>query len=200
MNHLAHTLLAGDDEYLRLGGMLGDFVHGTLDASPLPARVIDGIRLHRAIDVYTDSHAEVRAARERFEPPYRRYAGILLDIWFDHCLALDFARWSATPLELFSDDLRALLHRQDALLPAGLQRFRSYMDVHDLPATYADPVMIGRVLHGLAQRLRHDNPIGTALPPLLERRHVLQQHYTAFFPQLVAFARDWRAERDNLPS
>ena len=65
MNHLAHALLAGDDEGLRLGGLMGDFVHGQPDPA-LPERVIAGIRLHRAIDVYTDSHPEVAQARARW--------------------------------------------------------------------------------------------------------------------------------------
>jgi acyl carrier protein phosphodiesterase len=101
VNHLAHTLLAGDDEALQLGGMLGDFVHGTPDPARFAPRVIDGIRLHRAIDVYTDAHAEVLAAKAQLPPPYRRYAGILLDMWFDRCLARDFSRWSGRPLAPF---------------------------------------------------------------------------------------------------
>ena len=187
MNHLAHALLAGDDEYLRLGGMLGDFVHGTLDDSPLPARVVDGIRLHRAIDVYTDSHAEVRAARELFDPPYRRYAGILLDMVFDHYLALDFDAWSAVPLATFSDELRATLHRHDALLPPALHRFRGYMEAHDLPAGYARDEEIDRALRGIGQRLRHDNPLAGAWPVLQERSQTLREHFRRFFPQLQAW-------------
>ncbi len=95
MNHLAHALLAGDDEWLLLCGMLGDFVHGQPVPQLFPSRVIAGIRLHGAIDVYTDAHPEVLAAKAQLPPPYRRYAGILLDMWFDHCLARDFGRWCA---------------------------------------------------------------------------------------------------------
>ena len=112
MNHLAHALLAGDDEALQLGGMLGDFVHGQPDPAVLPSRVIAGIRLHRAIDVYTDAHPEVLTAKALLPSPYRRYAGILLDMWFDRCLARDFPRWSVRPLPEYSVALRALLWRR----------------------------------------------------------------------------------------
>ena len=145
MNHLAHVLLAGDDELLQLGGLMGDFVRGTPDPA-LPPGLAAGIHLHRAIDGFTDNHPAVVAARAMFEPPYRRYAGILLDMWFDHCLARDFARWSPVPLEAFSDGVRALLHRRDALLPDDLRRFRGYMEAHGLPAGYADRTEIGRAL------------------------------------------------------
>jgi acyl carrier protein phosphodiesterase len=190
MNHLAHALLAGDDDALRLGGMLGDFVRGTPDAA-WPREVVAGIRLHRAIDVYTDAHPEVLAAKARLAPPYRRYAGILLDMWFDHCLARDFARWSAVPLASFSTDLRGLLHDREAQLPPALQRFLAYMQSHDLPAAYARPQVLGRALAGVGQRLQRANPLADALPVLQAQASALDGHFEAFFPELQAFARSW---------
>lgn len=198
MNHLAHALLAGDDDELRLGGMLGDFVHGQPDPARFPPRVIDGIRLHRAIDVHTDSHPEVAAARRLLPPPYRRFGGILLDIWFDHELARGFERWSGRPLAAYSDELRALLHRRDALLPDGLKRFRQYMDARNLPAGYADRAEIGRALQGVSNRLSRANPVGDALPVLAGLEQPLRAHFEVFFPQLRAFAADWIAGR-SLP-
>ena len=191
MNHLAHTLLAGDDEWLQLGGMLGDFVHGQPDPALLPSQVIAGIRLHRAIDIYTDAHPMVLAAKASMLPPYRRYAGILLDMWFDHCLARDFSRWSAQPLGVYSDALRALLWRHDVLLPPALRRFRDYMETHELPAGYADPAMLGHALAGIGHRLSRANPLDSALPELVAREAILQACFEAFFPQLQAFAREW---------
>ena len=190
MNYLAHTLLAGDDEWLRLGGLLGDFVHGQPDPA-LPPRLIAGIRLHRAIDVYTDSHPEVQAARELLPSPYRRYAGILLDMWFDHLLARDFPRWNAQPLATYSTELRDLLHRHDALLPFELRRFRDYMDVNDLPAGYADAAVLGRALQGIGQRLRRANPLDSALPLLQALDEPLQRHFDALLPELQRFSAQW---------
>jgi acyl carrier protein phosphodiesterase len=191
VNHLAHALLAGNDDDLRLGGMLGDFVHGPAEALALPPRVITGVRLHRAIDVFTDAHAQVLAAKALLPPPYRRYAGILLDMWFDHLLARDFARWCAQPLRLFSDQLRALLWRQDALLPDGLRRFRSYMEANDLPAGYADAATIDRALAGIGHRLTRANPLERSLPLLQQHDVGLQRHFDAFFPELRDFAAAW---------
>jgi acyl carrier protein phosphodiesterase len=191
VNHLAHALLAGDDEDLQLGGMLGDFVHGQPDPALYPPRVITGIRLHRAIDVHTDAHPEVLAAKALLPSPHRRYAGILLDMWFDHCLARDFARWSGQPLQPYSDALRALLWHRDALLPPALRRFRGYMELQGLPANYADPTVLGHALAGIGQRLSRANPLDSALPVLLEREAELQRCFEAFFPELRRFAREW---------
>ena len=199
MNHLAHVLLAGDDAALKLGGMLGDFVHGSAAALSLPPRVITGIRLHRAIDVHTDAHPEVLAAKACLPPPYRRYAGILLDMWFDHCLARDFSRWHAQPLPAWSAQLRALLQQHDAQLPPALRRFRDYMDAQQLPAGYADRAVLAQALAGIGQRLRRANPLATALPVLLAHEAGLQRHFEAFFPQLQGFAREWIAACASSP-
>lgn len=194
MNVLAHALLAGNDTALRLGGAMGDFVHGT-PGDHLPPGVRQGIYLHRAIDSFTDSHAEVRAARERMPPPFRRYAGILLDMWFDHCLARDFDRWSDQPLDRYARGLRRELHDAGPLLPDALKRFLGYMDANDLPAGYRDAAAIGKALRGISQRLSRANPLAEAMPLLLAEDDVLKATFERFFPQLRAFAAHWVAER-----
>jgi acyl carrier protein phosphodiesterase len=191
MNHLAHTLLAGDDELLQLGGLMGDFVHGQPDPD-LPAGLVAGIRLHRAIDVYTDSHPEVAAARSLLPAPFRRYGGILLDMWFDHLLARDFPRWSEQRLDTYSLGVRDLLDRHTPLLPAGLQRFRHYMEAHALPGGYARPEEIAAALDGISHRLRRANPVGEAFPILAGLDRPLQAHFETFYPQLQAFSQRWR--------
>ncbi|HEX7340783.1 MAG TPA: ACP phosphodiesterase [Rhodanobacteraceae bacterium] len=191
MNFLAHALLAGGDADLEVGGILGDFVHGQPDPA-LPEGLRRGIVLHRAVDSFTDHHARVLAAHALFDPPWRRYAGILLDVWFDHCLACDFGRWSDLPLNRFSARLRQHLDERSAWLPPRLRRFAAYMQVHDLPAAYADAAMIGEVLAGLGQRLSRTNPLARALPVLQARDAVLRQCFADFFPDLVDFAQGWR--------
>jgi len=190
MNHLAHALLAGDDELLQLGGLMGDFVHGRPDPA-LPEGLITGIRLHRAIDIYTDSHPEVVAARALLPAPYRRYGGILLDMWFDHLLARDFMRWTGRGLESYSRELRGLLLRHEPSLPPGLQRFRLYMEAHALPAGYARPEEMAAALDGISQRLRRSNPVGEAMPVLMRLDAPLRAHFEVFFPELRGFARNW---------
>jgi acyl carrier protein phosphodiesterase len=119
MNHLAHALLSGADDGWRLGGLLGDFVRGRMDPR-LPLPVQRGIAQHRAIDAYTDNHAEIRALRARFQPPYRRYAGILIDIWFDHLRPA--TAWTHIPLR-HSVTIRAVAASARRVAAAILRRF-----------------------------------------------------------------------------
>lgn len=193
MNHLAHALLAdaGGTEFA-LGSAEGDFLHGHPDPA-WPAARQAGLLFHRAIDRYTDAHPEVVAARNTFDPPMRRYAGIVLDVWFDHLLVREWNRYRADePLPEFSRRWLALLDAHAAELPESLRAFLAWMHAHGLPAAYGNEATLDVVFHALARRLSRPSPIGEALPALLERTKALQHCFDAFFPELVVHARDLR--------
>jgi len=187
MNLLAHALLASPDAELMLGSLIGDFVRGRIDPA-LPPKVRAGIALHRAIDAYTDAHADVAAARALFEPPFRRYAGILLDMWFDHLLARQWARFGEDELDAFSDRVRDLLAIDGDLVPERMRGFIAYLDANDLPAAYRDTAVIGTALRGMSRRLKRANPLGEALPVLVALHAPLQRCFDSFFPALRNFA------------
>lgn len=192
MNHLAHALLAdaGSAEFA-LGSALGDFWHGR-PAPAWPEARSAGLRFHRAIDRYTDAHPEVVAARNRFRPPLRRYAGILLDVWFDHLLVRGWDRYCSEPADQFAQRWLAFLDAHAGELPADFQGFIRWMHAHALPLAYGDARTLDAVLHGLASRLSRPSPIATALPDLQVRAALLQTHFDAFFPDLLEYSRNLR--------
>lgn len=189
MNHLAHASLAdaGGTDFA-LGSAMGDFVHGHPDPA-WPAARRAGLRFHRAIDGFTDRHPEVAAARRLFRPPMRRYAGIMLDVWFDHLLVLGWHRFEGNePLDEFSERWLALLDAHKAELPASLRAFTRWMHAHRLPVAYGDEATLDEVFRALARRLSRPSPLGEALPALREQSDTLQRHFDAFFPDLMAHA------------
>jgi len=187
MNLLAHALLASPDAELMLGSLIGDFVRGRIDPA-LPPKVRAGIALHRAVDGYTDAHQRVAAARALFAPPFRRYAGILLDMWFDHLLARQWSRFGEDDLDAFSDRVRDLLAVNAALVPERMRGFVAYLDANALPAAYRETAMIGTALRGMSRRLKRANPLDEALPVLVALHTPLQECFDAFFPDLDNFA------------
>jgi len=193
LNHLAHALLAGANDEMLLGSLLGDFWRGAPDPG-WPAGVRDGVVLHRKIDTYTDGHPDVIAARALFQSPWRRYAGILIDVYFDHVLACDWARYSNESLQAFSAHTAELLGRHAAWLPADLNRFAHYFRLHGLFGAYAQRSTIEQVLAGISGRLRHVNPLGDAGPVLWARADALDEAFARFFPNLIAYARTLRAD------
>ena len=196
MNLLAHALLAAPDADLMFGSLIGDFVRGRIDPD-LPPGVRAGIALHRAIDTYTDAQQDVAVARQLFDAPLRRYAGVLLDIWFDHLLAREWSFHSSEALDDFSRHVRALLDARASLVPERMRRFVAYLNAHDLPAAYRDVSMIGEVLHGVSRRFTRENPVAEALPVLVALDAPLLASFRAFFPRLQEFA---ETERERLLS
>ncbi len=86
MNYLAHAYLSfGQDEVL-VGNFIGDFVKGKM-MSTFPQEVQNGIRLHREIDKFTDTHPLVRAGQSYLRPLFRHYSTVITDIFFDYYLA-----------------------------------------------------------------------------------------------------------------
>lgn len=193
MNHLAHVFLAGPDADLQLGGLIADFWRG----APDPAwreRVRAGVALHRKIDGYTDSHPVVARLRNLFEPPFRRFAGVLLDIYFDHALARRWPDYSSEPIEALSERALGLIDADRDWLPPDLLRFSTYMRANRLFAAYAQRDTIERVLAGMSRRLKRENPLGEAGESLWKNADALDSGFDEFFPQLLAFAQEQRRE------
>ncbi|WP_404440208.1 ACP phosphodiesterase [Stutzerimonas chloritidismutans] len=187
MNYLAHLHLGGSQPGALLGSLYGDFVKGTLQGH-WPADIEAGIRLHRQIDAFTDSHPLVLQAKQRFPSERRRYAGILVDLFFDHCLAASWTDYADEPLSDFTARVYRVL-REEPALPGKLALIAPHMAVQDWLGSYQEFAVMERVVTGMSRRLsRPEGLIGGAAE--LERLYVpLQQDFQAFYPQLQIFAR-----------
>jgi acyl carrier protein phosphodiesterase len=109
MNFLAHAWLSFHEPGLLVGNMIADYVKGKQLLNYSPA-VQQGIRLHRAIDSFTDAHPATANARQYFKPAYRLYAGAFADVVYDHFLANDARIFASTDaLDAFAQETYAIL-------------------------------------------------------------------------------------------
>ena len=201
MNFLAHALLAGPDPVDRLGGMLGDFVKGSLPAG-LPLPVAAGVELHRRIDSFADTHPAFRRSRSRVSPERRRYAGIMIDLFYDHFLAVHWERYSAEPLEDFAAGIYALLSDHVALLPPRLKQILPYMRDQDWLSGYRSLDAVGVALDRMARhRLTRPNPLAGSGDELRVRYRDFEADFFSFFSDAWKFAVMFRRhERAGHPS
>ncbi len=193
MNFLAHLLLADGDDGLRLGAILGDFVRGSVDDSQLPVPVQRGIQLHRFIDQYMDGLPELVELRQQFNPPFRRYAGIIIDVAFDHELAKRWRQYSAVSLQQFDKDMRSVLAEYDRILPEELKGFMRYADRRGLFAAYLDKDEILFSLTGLGRRLSRTNPLHEVDKIWDEYEADFARGFDQVFPQVQKAVADWVA-------
>ena len=196
MNYLAHALLAGPDDDYRLGALLGDFVKGPLWPAPpgLSAALQRGLALHRRIDSFADAHAVFCRSRQRISVERRRYSGVIIDVFYDHFLAVHWARFSEQPLESFTAGVYALL-AQRSPLPDRLAQILPRMRQEDWLAGYRELAAAGRALDQIAaHRISRRNSLAGAGSELSNAYPHFERDFLDFFPAAVAFSEQFRRE------
>ncbi|MEX3775950.1 ACP phosphodiesterase [Pseudomonas sp. MYb118] len=188
MNYLAHLHLGGQRPGQLLGSLYGDFVKGRLQGQFAPD-IEAAIQLHRRIDVFTDRHPLVDAALARFSLTRRRYAGIVLDVFFDHCLARDWDLYADRPLELFTSDVYRVLS-SERQLPERLARIAPYMVADDWLGSYREFEVLEQVLRGIARRLTRPEELAGAMQELRALYEPLSEDFRLFYPQLQDFSQN----------
>ena len=198
MNFLAHLHLAGDDDGLRLGALLGDFTKGKRALRRYPSPVQLGIRLHRFIDSTTDDLEAVGSLRSSIRKPFRRYGGIIIDLAMDHQLALRWDRYCNETLEEFDARIRRLLRQYERLVPRRLRSFMSYADRRGLFAAYRDEAEVLRSLRGVGRRFLRPNPLYRVEEIWDEMKPDFSDCFERAYPQLQSEVAAWLKDRSTI--
>ena len=197
MNFLAHAFLAGPQEANRLGGLMGDFVKGLLPAGLSP-ELAAGVALHRRIDSYAETHPAFCRSRARVSGDRRRYAGIMVDLFYDHFLARHWTQYHGESLADFSDEVYRLLARRAGQLPARLLALAPYMASEDWLGSYAQVAGIAVALDRMAEhRLRQPNPLAGAADELVADYAGFEADFFVFLPDAMDIAGTPRPSRSS---
>lgn len=191
MNFLAHFHLAWPDEGLLAGALEGDFHKGPV-GSALAPDLAEGIRLHRAIDAFTDNHPQVIALREQFPASLRRYAGILIDLSFDHFLSLHWGRYSELELQTFTRRVHLALENRSMQLSSGSLQMLQALRSHDLLNRYHEWSLVTASAQRVGERFRFNrsNPLLDVEQGLSPLKSDLERAFIAFYPDLMALRSD----------
>jgi acyl carrier protein phosphodiesterase len=198
MNFLAHLLLAGDDESLRLGAMLGDFVRGRQALAGFSEEIQVGIMLHRHIDAHTDTLPRVVHLRSQIQAPFRRYGGIIIDLAFDHELAKRWEDYSPASLEDFDREVREMLGRHEAVLPQRLRGFMKYADRRGLFAAYRAESEILHSLHGIGRRLSRPNPLHRVDEIWADFEPLVARNFVPAYEEIQSEVLDWLKSKSTI--
>ena len=199
MNHLAHLLLSGNNDQRLLGGFLGDFVKG-LQTGARPPGIEQGIRLHRAIDAYTDQHPSVTACRLALPNDLRRVSGIVTDIAFDHFLAKTFTHYHPQSLQRFDQlaferllkpEYFGFFPEQALLTCQRMRNFKSLLRTQDEDFIDRSLIHIGRRLRGGEQFFNSET-----LPRITSALPFIEASFPEFFACLQGFVDNWITNHD----
>jgi acyl carrier protein phosphodiesterase len=190
VNYLAHLYLSGDDPALRLGNFIADHLKNR-PVSFYQPDIQRGIRLHHAIDCFTDQHPVVAESKARLQPEFRKYAPVIVDVFYDHFLAKKWSLYHPQPLPDYAASIYVEMKNQHELLPVRAQEMLPYMERYDWLTNYAHIDGIRRVMNGMSRRARFDSGMERA-PEALERdMSAFDAEFELFFPDLQRFVNEF---------
>src|SRR5438309_6996137 len=168
--------------------MVSDFVKGSAQYQYTEA-IQKGIRLHRAIDTFTDTHEATKTAMNFFKTPYRLYSGPIVDVVYDHFLATDQTIFPGETLLAFSKDVYRQLEKQAAHLPPNFARMFYYMKSENWLWNYRLEQGIHQSLRGLVRRATYITESETAFQLFQQHYAALHTCYARFMPDVKSFAK-----------
>jgi acyl carrier protein phosphodiesterase len=203
VNFLAHTYLSGGNEEIIVGNFMGDYVKGK-NYLLFPEQVKKGILIHRDIDTFTDMHEITRRSKLRLSSRYHKYAGIIIDIFYDHFLASLWNSYSTLPLIDFVSRTYDLLKRNYKVLPDSIKRwFPTFLENNWMMA-YTTVEGIELVLERMSANTSLPNHSAFAVEVLRDQYSIFMEDFLEFFPLIVEFLEEKyeieiSVERDNYP-
>jgi acyl carrier protein phosphodiesterase len=190
VNFLAHFHLAQRTDASQVGALLGDFVRGTPESlsAHYPPDLIKGIMLHRSIDQFTDHHPEFLRIKKLLSPTRRRFAGIVIDIYFDHFLTLHWDSFSEVPLVEFIEGRYQLLESHPSWLTPELQEIVPRMRHENWLATYQNEKGLALTFERISRRRTWLAPIIEAEKDLFKQYDLFENAFHRFYPEAITFA------------
>ncbi len=190
MNFLAHIYLSGNNEDVQFGNFIGDFIKGNSYKKKYNGDVIKGIILHREIDSFTDSHPAVHNSIERLRPAYGRYAGVSVDILYDHFLAKNWNDYSPENLENFVINFHSVILERLNMLPRKSKRFVFPFIRKKRLLCYADLNCFETVLVKMSMFTSMPNKSKQVMKIINKDYELLHNDFKSFFPELTNFSND----------
>lgn len=189
MNFLAHLYLSGDNVDTRMGNFIGDYVKGR-SLERYADGVQKGIFIHRAIDFYTDTHPATFEVRQLFREGYRKYAGVVVDVFFDHFLARYWATFSPFPLKGFTRKFyyqmilryRELPKKVRGVLPLLIQTNRLY--------SYHKVEGVEQTLQIMSRVTSLPNRTEFAIETLMYNYSFIRDQFLIFFPDIIDYIKE----------
>ncbi|MDG1529488.1 MAG: acyl carrier protein phosphodiesterase [Polaribacter sp.] len=187
MNFLAHIYLSNNIPNIIIGNFIADHIPGNHFTHFHP-EIQKGILLHREIDTFTDAHSIVRKSKRRLHPRYRHYKGVIIDIFYDHYLAKNWANYSTIPLADFAQSFYDLLEDNFEILPDKTKHLLPYLIEYNWLYNYQYIEGIQKVLNGMNNRTKQKSQMNLAVEDLRNLHSEFEEDFTVFFEDLRNFS------------
>lgn len=183
MNFLAHIYLSGDNDLIKIGNFMADGIRGK-QFENYPSEIQKGIILHRFIDTYTDAHPVFRKSTKRLHEKYHHYAGVIIDVFYDHFLAKNWSNYSDESLVDFTNRFYESLRDNYDFLSERTKGMMPYMIEYNWLVSYQTVEGINRILTQMDGRTKNESKMRFASNELIEFYTEFEQEFITFFEDL----------------
>lgn len=190
MNFLAHMYLSCSNEDLLIGNFVADFIRNR-DLVFYSDAIVEGIKLHREIDSYTDNHPRVVQSTRILREQHGKYAPVVIDVCYDYILSKNWSRYSGETLRDFSDRVYGVLTKHHDILPDYLQDLAPRMIADDFLLQYGTEAGLRRTFERIGKRAKFDSNWGTAFDDMVAHYDHLEDGFNSFFPDMIAVVDDF---------
>ncbi len=188
MNFLAHAHLSFNHPQILLGNIISDFVKGKKQYD-YPDLILKGIKLHRAIDNFTDTHQATKEIKLIFKPQYGLYAGAFVDVVYDYFLANDNTQFMLEEnLNQFAQQTYTTLTQNIPLLPEAFNKMLPYMIEQNWLYHYKNKAFIQKSFIGLVRRATYLAESDIAFALFHRHEAAIKNLYNNFYPDVKKFA------------
>jgi acyl carrier protein phosphodiesterase len=188
MNFLAHIYLSGDNDLIKIGNFMADGIRGK-QFKDYPVDVQKGIILHRAIDTFTDAHPVFRRSTKKLHSRYHHYAGVIVDVFYDHFLAKNWTTYSNENLSDYITAFYKSLSENTPILSEKTVKLMPYMIDQNWLLSYQTIEGINNILTQMDGRTKNKSKMRFATEELSELYIDFEEDFTDFFEDLRAYAR-----------
>jgi len=187
--------------------MAGDFVKGVLYEKDHPGQFLLGLRLHRRIDAFSNTQADLRQSAARVPKQLRRIAPPCIDMLADHFLANAAAKnpqnflvtvhgqpGSIESLSDYESALHETITPHLGRLSSDAKRFFAHAQRTQLFSSYASFDRTARGINYVCERLGRADKGPAMVDALADNLALLQDDFDNYWPALKGEAKRYLSQ------
>ena len=161
--------------------MIADFIKNN-ERESFPLEIQEGIKLHRFIDTFTDTHPAVSEAKKIFSPLVRLYSGAFVDVAFDYFVALYYPE-----KELRNHSLKVykILWENEKWLPESYKQMLVRMQQDDWLTNCRTDQGIKFSMQNVLNKAKYLEKDISIFEAFLDNKEKLKMYFECFFPELI---------------
>lgn len=189
MNFLAHLYLSGENEEVMFGNFIGDAVKGN-QFMHYNEEIRKGVLLHRMIDKYTDNHPIVEQSKIRLRNKYHKYSGVIIDMVYDHYLAVNWHEYSNVPLKSYVQSAYFIVLKRYFILPAHIKKILPFMIYSNWLASYANLDEMQKRFEGMSRRAKFESGMQYVIADIKNDYQLYEAEFKAYFPDIINYVKN----------